>query len=418
MDRRKFLAGVSVTVATAAAGCLANDGDPDDAANDDGGNNDDTGTDDDSGGENGDGNDGDLSDEFERYVSVTAADDVPEDIPVTFDVDVLDGAITAEGTGLLEVSATNTGDKQREIDTPYYKGASENGGVLLYSLEAPDSPSRDSTPGCSDSSSDVNEWTDEGPLMHVLDPGETGRDELVVVDDPVVDGCLPAGEYRFERDHAVDGTEFTWGFTVEITEEPPDGTLEDPENRRYEECSREVIPYDQFPEDVRAEIDAALGGRYEADRVYLREAMDVTESFVSVDDEYYEATVSREGDQEVLELRHVEPKVLPKARPVKVEQSRDGERTITVEVVADDGTVLVEKTRDLQPGGDVEFGRTNRVGTHELRVTVANGDQVEDDVTKSLTISESRFSVLVLVEPDEIIVAGAVADLVICNYDT
>ncbi|PSP27647.1 hypothetical protein BRC65_04705 [Halobacteriales archaeon QH_2_65_14] len=103
---------------------------------------------------------------------------------------------------------------------------------------------------------------------------------------------------------------------------------------------------------------------------------------------------------------------------MKVEQSRDGERTITVEVVADDGTVLVEKTRDLQPGGDVEFGRTNRVGTHELRVTVANGDQVEDDVTKSLTISESRFSVLVLVEPDEIIVAGAVADLVICNYDT
>lgn len=188
-------------------------------------------------------------------------------------------------------------------------------------------------------------------------------------------------------------------------------------DRRYEECSREVIPYDQFPADVRTEIDAALDGRYETDRVYLREAMDVTASYVDVADAYYDPTITADGDSEVLTLHRVEPKALPSARPVRVEHNLDGERTITVEVVADDGTVLIDDTRDLWPGGEIEFGRTARVGTHEFRLTVVD-DEVETDVTKPVRIDESRFSVLLIVESDDIRVGGAVADLGICQYES
>lgn len=201
--------------------------------------------------------------------------------------------------------------------------------------------------------------------------------------------------------------------------ETPTATPADPpddENRRYGECSREVVPYGQLPEDVQTEVDAALDGGYEADRVYLREAMDVRDSYVSVDGEYYDPAVTVEDGREVLELRRVEPKALPDARPVSVENNREGERTITVELVADDGTVLVEETRDVH-SGSIEFGRTRRAGTHELRVTVADDDGVEDEVTESVTIDESRFSVIVIVDLEEISLSGVVAELETCRYD-
>jgi hypothetical protein len=146
--------------------------------------------------------------------------------------------------------------------------------------------------------------------------------------------------------------------------------------------------------------------------------MTLDESYVSVDDEYYEPTVTAEGDREVLELGLVEPKALPNARPVSVEHGPDGERTITVELADDDGTILIDETWDLWPGGDVEFGRASRVGTHELQITVNDGEEIEDEATESVRIDESRFEVLVVVEADEIFVTGSVADLGNYRYDT
>lgn len=229
-------------------------------------------------------------------------------------------------------------------------------------------------------------------------------------------GCLSAtGGDGTDATHGA-GTDTPRGDGSATPHGGGSDTPEDTRDRRYQECSREVIPYDQFPGEVRAEIDAALDGRYEADRVFLRETMDVEESYVSVGDAYYEPTLTVERDREVLELRVVEPKVLPNPRPVSVEQTRDAERTVTVELVADDGTVLIDESRDLWPGGEVEFGRTRRVGTHELRVTVADGGEVEDDVTGSVRIDESRFDVLVVVEPDDVSLTGIVAGLGICRF--
>lgn len=205
----------------------------------------------------------------------------------------------------------------------------------------------------------------------------------------------------------ADGNEETPTATSTDTPQGPDG-------RRYEECTREIIPYDQFPADVRAEIDAALEDSYEADRVYLGEAMDVDRSYVSVDDTYYDPSVTVEADTERLELEAVEPKAVPRPRPISVEHDRDGERTITVEMTAGE-TVLLEETRTLRVG-PVEFGRVRRVGTHDLHVTVADGDEVEDEFTGSIRIDQSHFDVIVVIE-EELSVTGAVADLVVCRYD-
>ena len=412
MKRRGLLGSAGIVLASVVAGCLGDEDDPGESTNGDpetGGHNDNP--------ENGSPND------FERHVSITDVDEVPEAASAEFDIRVTDSTVTADGTAFLEAVVTNTGDGKLEVKTPYYKGASTgDSGIHLYSLEAPDSPSKDYTPNCIEDpspSQEFVEWTDEGPLMYTLDPEETATDELILVDDPSVEGCFPPGEYRFKAQHTIEGTEFTWGFTVGIADERSDGTDTpgDGEDRRYDECSREVIPYEQFPEDVQAEIDAAQNGRYEADRVYLREAMDPGESYVSVEDEYYEPTVTVEGDREVLELHLVEPKALPNARPVSVEHSRDGERTITIKLVADDGTVLIDETRDLWPGGDVEFGRASRIGTHELRITVKHANEIEDEVTESIRIDESHFDVLVVIESDEISVTGSVAEVGICRYD-
>lgn len=198
----------------------------------------------------------------------------------------------------------------------------------------------------------------------------------------------------------------------------PTATSTDSAGRRFTECPRDVIPYDQFPPALRAEIDAARDGRYEASRIYLREAMDVTESYVSIDDTYYDPAVTTDGATKVLTLRRVDPKALPSARPVSVEHHLDGERIITVEVVADDGTVLLDTTLDLWPGGAVEFGRTARVGTHDFRITVANGDEVETNVTKSVRVCESLASVLFVVDSDGVRAVQGTIDPPACHYDS
>lgn len=195
-------------------------------------------------------------------------------------------------------------------------------------------------------------------------------------------------------------------------EDPPEGSTD----RRYEECPREVIPYEQFPAEVQAEIDAALDGRYEDDRVFLREAMDTEASYVSIDEKYYDPGVTEDGDEEVLTLELVEPKALPEARPVSVEHALDGERTIALDVVAEDGGVLIDETRSLRSTSTVEYGETARVGIHEVRVSVEDSEAIEGRLTGTLRIDESRFDRTVVVEPDGLSVTGAVAGLGICRF--
>ena len=187
-------------------------------------------------------------------------------------------------------------------------------------------------------------------------------------------------------------------------------------SQRYVECPREIIPYDRFPARIRAEIDAARGGRYEATEVHLRDVMDVTESYVAIDEAFYDPAVTTDAGEEVLTLQRVEPKALPNPRPVTVEHRIDGERVVTVEVVADDGTTLVDTTMDLWPGGDVAFGRVARVGTHAFRIVVADGDRVEMETTEEVRVVPSLASVHLVIDSETVEVRQAVTDAPSCRF--
>jgi hypothetical protein len=222
-------------------------------------------------------------------------------------------------------------------------------------------------------------------------------------------GCLTR---RGDRGAAPDGSSATDSTRRGGTPSPTEST-----DRRYETCSRGVIPYEQLPPEIRAEVDAAREGHYEARRVHLGDAMNVTRSYVAVSDTYYDPAVTTEGEKEVLTLHRVEPKALPDPRPVSVEHHLDGERVVTVEVVADDGTVLFDTTMDLWPGGAVEFGHVARVGTHAFRVTVARDGTVGMEATKSIRVGESLASVAFRIDSDGIRASQATADPPACRYD-
>jgi len=345
---------------------------------------------------------------FERRLSITAVDAVPADVPVAFDARVADETVTAARTGALTVSVENTGDGQRELPTPFYKGPSRDDALVVYSTEAPDAPAQTDGPRCDEPSL---EFTDEGQPSHALAPGETGTDRLLVVAGADAERCLPPGQYRFEQTHTIDGQEFTWGFRLAVAK----GTLDSIEDRCYEACSREVIPREQFPEPVRTELDAALGSRYVADRVSLREAMDIDASFVSIGDTYYDPTVTPDGTDEVLELWPVEPKALPDPRSLIVENRRDERVTVTATLTAPDGTTLLDASLAREPSSRGELGRVVRVGAHELALTVTGPDGSETTLTGELPITESRFETVVVVD-EEISLAGTVAELGMCQY--
>jgi hypothetical protein len=91
--------------------------------------------------------------------------------------------------------------------------------------------------------------------------------------------------------------------------------------------------------------------------------MDTDASYSRIDETYYDPAVTSDGDGERLELQEITPKALSDARSTQVTHDRDGEF-------------------------DLEAAR-------------------------SVDISESRFSVLVIIE-EEISIGGAVGDLVRC----
>lgn len=159
-----------------------------------------------------------------RRVTVNSIDDVPREAGVTFSVEVTDDSITPESSARIRSTMTNEGNEGVHVQLPFYKGASSwtgEAGVLLYSLEAPDSPSVDYTPACFDGDGQTRDdvaWSSEGTPRYRLAAGDSHSNELILVDDPTVEGCFPSGTYRFESEHEVRDVQFMWGFSLNIAE--------------------------------------------------------------------------------------------------------------------------------------------------------------------------------------------------------
>ena len=168
--------------------------------------------------------------EFRRRTTISETDAVPKEAPVHFELEVTDGHITEAGTAFVEFTATNTSASEITI-SPYYKGRSAfdgQPGILLYALEAADSPPEDYTPACIDDPAATEDgvyFTEEGPPMYALDPDDSVTVRYIVVDDPSVDGCFPPAEYRFESQYLFDEVDVRWGFAIEIADASSTGDV-------------------------------------------------------------------------------------------------------------------------------------------------------------------------------------------------
>lgn len=166
-------------------------------------------------------------DSAKRKVSIGNLDRPADDVPVSIVVEVDRPWITAEKRATLSLSYSNTGSSTYEYQQPFYEGASSwfgEPGILLYDVDALASPPRD-PPECwttEQPSKDSLAWSALGPPNTELAPGERRSVQLIVVDDPSVEGCFPTGTYQFGSKRGVGKMSYEWSFTLEVTE------IEDP----------------------------------------------------------------------------------------------------------------------------------------------------------------------------------------------
>lgn len=185
-----------------------------------------------------------------------------------------------------------------------------------------------------------------------------------------------------------------------------------PEPGQYNECGRELIPYQDLPGPVQEEIDAAMDEPYEAEYVFLQETMDTEWSYLNVDGDYYAVDVES-NDVETLTLEHVEPQALPSGRSVHVNNGSDEAVTVDVTVETEGGDILEETTLSVEAGASDTAAEIHQVGTHDLTVTV------DEELTETfaMAVSESIFTHEVEILADEIRHGHDIAGLEECDFD-
>ncbi len=181
----------------------------------------------------------------------------------------------------------------------------------------------------------------------------------------------------------------------------------------YETCEREVVSYGEFPDEIRAEIDAAIESTYEADTVHLASAIDVEETYVDVAGTYYRATVEVDGGIERLRLSPDEEPELD-SRSFTVENGTESRLDGSLVVRTDDGETLLERDLDVEPGDGDGFS-LSRVGTHTVAVEPSEGEGEPREDT--VVISPEYFGGHVLVTEEGVETLQSVADLVPCPWD-
>lgn len=131
-----------------------------------------------------------------RTLQVTAVDDIPDGIPLQYDVSAKTDQITPSVTPELELSVTNRSDSTFELATPYYEGSSDFAGppgILLYSRDSlsPGGQWWNYRPSCFSGDGKTKDrigFTSELPPTQIISPAQNITNELVVVDDPGLKG--------------------------------------------------------------------------------------------------------------------------------------------------------------------------------------------------------------------------------------
>lgn len=161
-----------------------------------------------------------------REVELVAVGDVPDDVPLSATLEVRRPWITENRTAVLELEMTNEGSSTVETSPLYVQGASADAGDPGVLVLGTSGIQQSSEPAHLDvecwenpePSVDQPSFSSANPPQVELAPGETGSFDLIVDDDPSVEGCFPPGTYRFERRNTDGGTSFRWGFTLEVAD--------------------------------------------------------------------------------------------------------------------------------------------------------------------------------------------------------
>ena len=186
------------------------------------------------------------------------------------------------------------------------------------------------------------------------------------------------------------------------------------EPQEYETCHLVSIDYEWLPEEIRAEVDAALEeGSYRSDRLLFAEAVDPDRSYLVVDGTPYEPIVEADGDREILEFREDDVVRAPEPRAVHVRNDDTRDHELRVELTGE-GPIL-EETLEIEAGGERELEATEEFGTYELSARALTGHEAEDSI--EFEVSDSTWDAYVEVTDDDLWVSQDVADIAPCPWD-
>lgn len=173
--------------------------------------------------------------EVQRQISLENVDNVPDEYPVSIEVELLNGTVTAQDPARVRATVTNTADEERRItrnegDCALFdrgEGASESPGLHLhrpgfpgFALDCGD-PSRVGNLWRFDLSADATcAYQAYGCAPVSYGAGESQPETYQVWDDYQEPGYMPPASYRFETEVSVgprDNTQdFDWGFSVTV----------------------------------------------------------------------------------------------------------------------------------------------------------------------------------------------------------
>lgn len=256
-----------------------------------------------------------------------------------------------------------------------------------------------------------------GCLADDTDPGPSGDETDATDSNDSSDADSEDGTDADDSSLNTDGTE-----TENVDDSP-----------EYEPCDRPIVWYWELPDDVAAEVDAALeDGAYETDGDLLYAQAVAADTALSIDDAYYAADIERDGKTTILRLAETTPtKRSPEELVFRNETDEAIEVAVTVTREGGDGGTEGDGDEDrdgtvvLEEEGIVVDSRedhedehrlpvTDEYGDYEITVELANGRRE----TLDWRIQYTALNAVVTVSSDEIAVGSEmVMDIGLCPWN-
>lgn len=201
----------------------------------------------------------------------------------------------------------------------------------------------------------------------------------------------------------------------EVSESSGPSEASEPSAPDYDQCHLIRVIYYQLPEDVRAEIDAALeDGEHRSESLLFDDAVDPSYSYVVIDDTPYDPRVEGGTDGiQTLTLTEVESVRTPNPPALTVSNTADREHEVRVEVVGEE--TLIDETVAIEPHDFRKYHPTDEFGSYELTVETLTGEK--EPRRYDFVVDDFRKEADVTITDDDIHVSQGVVDYAPCEWD-